>query len=122
MIESKMHQQDSEFYGWASSEKSPEEAGAMQLKKEYTEALKNLPRYKDVDIVDLFSMAEEKLTYTKRSGRLSGKTIKGIKITDKAFAIAILIGLTKLDDPILQMPATISLGDGVPKITLSGGL
>jgi len=117
MPESNSHPQDSEFNGWASSEK-PED-GSMRLKQEYAEALKNLPRYKDVDIRDLFSMAEEKLTYGKQSGVRSGKTVRGVKVTDKAFAIAILIGVTKLSDPILQMPATVGFGeDGVPKILL----
>lgn len=105
MAKSTLHSENSEFYGWASSASVVNDQ-PLQVSPKYVETLLNLPRYKNVDITDLFEMAEKELTYTKSfSARLrAGQALKGIKIVDRAFAIAILIGYTKLDDPILQVP------------------
>lgn len=81
----------------------PSEDTPMRLKPEYQQALLNLPRFKNVDIVDLFQMAQEKLTYTRRQGWLAGKKIEGVEITDRAFAIAVLVGLRSLTDPYFQV-------------------
>ncbi len=104
MAKSMLHSEDSKFYGFASS--VTEEAGEMplQVSQKYVETLLNLPRYKNVDIGDLFAMAQSTLVYTKAAGRLSGRKLQGLKITDRAFAIALLIGYTPLDSPILQTP------------------
>ena len=108
-FESQLHPRSSQFYGWATSELAPE--GALNLRQAYVDALLALPKFVDMDIVDLYRMAEEKLTYTKRSGLRSGQMVQGIKIANRAFAIAIIIGCSKIDDPILQMPSSISFGD-----------
>jgi len=112
--ESQLHAKDSQFHGWATSEAAPQ--GAMKLKQSYNDALLSLPQFVDLDIVDLYRMAEAKLMYKKGSGSLQGTPLRGIKITDRAFAIAIIIGCSKIDDPILQMPTTL-IFDGV-KISL----
>jgi len=107
MAKSMLHAEDSKFYGWASSVAETEEVVGdkpLRVNQKYVEALLNLPRYKNVDIGDLFAMAQAKLVYTKAAGQLGGQKIRGLKIVDRAFAIAFLIGYTKLDDPILQMP------------------
>ncbi len=109
-FESQLHPRGSKFYGWATSETPAE--GAMQLRKEYVDALLALPKYADMDIVDLYRMAEEKLTYTKKSGVRSGEMVRGIQIASRAFAVAIIVGASKIDDPMLQMPDSIDLGDG----------
>jgi hypothetical protein len=88
-----------------------EEDAPMQLKPQYAQTLLNLPRFKNVDIVDLYRLAEEKLTYTRKSGQLHGRTIKGVEIADRAFAIAILVGLRSLNDPHFQMPMYVPEGN-----------
>ncbi len=116
MPKSQLHAEDSKFYGWATAEVATE--GCMQVRQKYVDQLLALPHYANVDIVDLYRLAEEKLTFGKASGIGSGVPLRGIKILDRAFAIAILVGYKKLDDPILQVPMTIGLGKGMPKISL----
>jgi len=106
--ESQLHPRDSKFYGWATGEAAPE--GAMKLKQSYVDALLSLPRFVDMDIVDLYRMAEEKLVYAKGAGTLQGTRLRGIQITDRAFAIAIILGCSKIDNPLFQMPTSINFG------------
>jgi|SRR5579863_1159966 len=107
--ELQLHPKDSKFHGWATAVTVTD--SPMQLKAEYVEALLSLPKFVNMDIVELYRMAEEKLTYTKRSGLRSGKVVTGITVTDRAFAIAIIVGCSSLGDPMLQMPTSISFGD-----------
>jgi len=111
------HAADSPFHGWASSVVKPaEEKGiTMQLSPKYREALLGLPRFKNVDIVDLYRMANEKLTYGKASGLRSGTIVSGVKILGRAFAIAILVGYKKLDDPLFQIPLVASNASVMPQ-------
>jgi hypothetical protein len=104
------HARDSKFYGWASAVSETDQP--LKVKAEIIPVLLSLPRYANMDIVDLCRMAEEKLTYTKASGTMSGSIAKGLPITDRAFAIAIIIGVYGLDNPMFQMPQNINLGIG----------
>lgn len=86
------------------------EDNPMRLKPEYAQVLLNLPRFRNVDIVDLYRLAEEKLTYTRAAGRLVGRTLEGVQITDRAFTIAILVGTRSLSDPHFQSPMYVPEG------------
>jgi len=73
----------------------------MKLRPDYESALLNLPRYKGVDTDILFKLVKDKLSSRRRG------PFRGIHIDDRASAIAILVGSTKLDDPSLQIPLII---------------
>jgi hypothetical protein len=103
--ETQLHSQNSQFFGWATGDPAPK--SALRIKREYSDALLNLPLFKNVDIIDLYHMVEDKLTYKKGSGLLQGKHVQGIQITSRAFAIALLVGVRKLDDPTLQVSNAI---------------
>jgi len=76
------HAETSPFYGFAKAlpEIPDEERAPMKINNEVTQTLLALPIYRKFETQDLIAMAKEKLTYTRRSGSLSGRTVETIKV------------------------------------------
>jgi hypothetical protein len=72
----------------------------LHSKATLSQKLLALPRFKSVDILDLISLAEEKC---------------GTRVSDRASAIAVLVGTKALDSAEFQTPLTVAVAPGMPK-------
>jgi hypothetical protein len=86
---------------WASSCPSEPADRPIRSNRNCTlnQKLLSLPRFKNVDILDLIRLAEE----------------SGLRVSDRASAIAVLVGNDSLDSPKFQLPLVVALGPGMPK-------
>lgn len=112
-----LHAEDSKFYGFASAlpEIPEEERAPMKITEGLAQVLNELPIYRKFETQVLMQMAAEKLTYTRKSGSLAGRTIRTISINDRAKAIAVLLGPASLDSPRLQLELEPPAATGEPR-------
>ena len=90
---------------WASSQITEPTDKPLRVKlntdgSNRNQVLLSLPRFKNVDIFDLISLAEEKIK---------------CRVSDRCSAIAVLIGTTSLDSPTLDIPLVLKSAPGLPK-------